>query len=206
MRTGGGWELRDEQTLVQVGPDEEITSLVDVETGRDTIGDAGPAGRLFLRPDLPNRWDAWDVDAHSLRAGEVLEGSVASPEDNEIVVVTPFGKSRAEQRFSLEDGALKATTCVDWHEQEKMLSMLWPLDLRANSVEAETQFGHVTRPLHKNTSWQAAQYLGVNHRWLHVGEPGFGVGIANSSTYGYGADRRIRPDGGSTTELAVHLH
>ena len=38
---------------------------------------------------------------------------------------------------------------------------------------------------------------------MHVAEPGYGVAIANDSTYGYDVDRTARPDGGTTTTRAV---
>ncbi len=40
---------------------------------------------------------------------------------------------------------------------------------------------------------------------MHVAEPGYGVAIANDSTYGYDVDRTVRPDGGSTTTLRFSL-
>ena len=54
----------------------------------------------------------------------------------------------------------------------------------------ETQFGHVYRPTHTNTSWEAARFEICAHRWVHVGEPGYGVAVANDSTYGHDASRR----------------
>ena len=52
---------------------------------------------------------------------------------------------------------------------------------RPTSRASETQFGHVFRPTHTNTSWEAAKFEICAHRWIHVGEPGFGVAITNDS-------------------------
>ena len=41
------------------------------------------------------------------------------------------------------------------------------------------------RPTHTNTSWEAAKFEIVAHRWLHVGEPGYGVAVVNDATYGH---------------------
>jgi len=53
----------------------------------------------------------------------------------------------------------------------------------------------VHRPTHANTSWDAARFETCVHRWVHVGEPGYGVAVANDATYGHDIAR----DGRTTT-------
>ncbi len=103
------------------------------------------------------------------------------------------------------DATLWIDNDIDWHEQRKMLKLAFPLDVHADRVAAETQFGHVQRPTHANTSWDAARFELCAHRWVHVAEPGFGVAIANESSYGYDAQRSTRADGGTTTTTRVSL-
>src|SRR5205809_682293 len=67
------------------------------------------------------------------------------------------------------------------------------------------QFGHLHRPIHTNTSWDAARFETVAHRWVHVGEPGYGAAVANDSTYGHDVTRSTRPDGGTTTLVRLSL-
>ena len=43
------------------------------------------------------------------------------------------------------------------------------------------------------------------HRFVHVEEPGFGVAVANDSTYGHDVTRRTRADGGTTTTVRQSL-
>ena len=51
-------------------------------------------------------------------------------------------------------------------------------------------------PAHaRNTSWDAARFETFAHRWVHVGEPGFGVAVANDCTYGHDI-RRTDPTAG----------
>jgi alpha-mannosidase len=80
-------------------------------------------------------------------------------------------------------------TEVDWHERRRLLKLAFPLDLLAERATSETQFGHVSRPTHVNTSWDAARFETVAHRWVHVGEPGYGVALANDATYGHDITR-----------------
>jgi alpha-mannosidase len=78
---------------------------------------------------------------------------------------------------------------VDWHETRRLLKLAFPVDVHALDAAYETSYGHVRRPLHRNTSWDAARYESCAHRWVHVGEPGFGVAIANDGMYGHDAWR-----------------
>jgi alpha-mannosidase len=101
---------------------------------------------------------------------------------------------------------LAISTAVDWQESEKLLKLGFALDVRADRSASETQFGHVFRPTHLNTSWEAAKFEICAHRWIHVAEPGYGVAISNSSTYGHDVTRNIREDdGGTTTTVRLSL-
>jgi alpha-mannosidase len=79
------------------------------------------------------------------------------------------------------------------------------LDVRAAHSTAEIPFGHVERPTHTNTSWDAATFEICAHRFLHVGERDWGAALVNDSTYGHDVTRDIRPDGGTTTTVRLSL-
>jgi alpha-mannosidase len=96
-------------------------------------------------------------------------------------------------------------TVVDWHEREKFLKAAFPLDVRAAHSTAEIPFGHVERPTHTNTSWDAAKFETCAHRFLHVGEPDWGAALVNDSSYGHDVTRDVRPDGGTTTTVRLSL-
>ncbi|GAA2971869.1 glycoside hydrolase family 38 C-terminal domain-containing protein [Microbacterium terrae] len=200
--------------LVRVVIDDRglIVSLVDLTTGRDAIAPGAEGNLLQLHRDLPNKWDAWDVDDHYLRVSTDIASisSIAGAEHPGAVSVTVarmFGASSIAQTLTLRAGdpALHIDNDVDWHEKSKLLKLAFPLDVHADRVAAETQFGHVQRPTHSNTSWDAARFELCAHRWFHVAEPGFGVAIANESSHGYDAQRTTRADGGTTTTARVSL-
>ena len=90
------------------------------------------------------------------------------------------------QRIVLAPGAYAVDVEheIDWHEQQKLLKLGFGFDVHADNVAAETQFGHLYRPTHTNTSWEDAKFETCAHRFVHVGEPGYGVAVTNDSTYG----------------------
>ena len=125
-----------------------------------------------------------------------------------MVVNRVAGSSPLTQRITLDAGSdsLSITTAVEWQESEKLLKLGFPLDVKADRSAAETQFGHVFRPTHVNTSWEAAKFEICAHRWIHVAEPGYGVAISNAATYGHDVTRSVRDaDGGTTTSVRLSL-
>ncbi|MFC9932167.1 alpha-mannosidase [Streptomyces sp. NPDC127190] len=197
---------------VRVAADGTLSSVYDLRAGREVL--AGPGNLLRLHTDLPNHWDAWDIDQHYRnRYTDLLETEpVTVVEDTPLVgavrVVRAFGKgSRITQTITVRAGSARIDfeTDIDWHETEKILKAGFPVDVRAAHSSAEIQFGHVQRPTHTNTSWEAARFEVPCHRWVHIAEPGYGVAVVNDSTYGHDVTRTVREDGGTTTTVRLSL-
>ena len=77
--------------------------------------------------------------------------------------------------------------------------------MHADAAASEIQFGHLNRPTHANTSWDSARFETVAHRWVHVGEAGYGVAVSNDSTYGHDITRVSAGVRGSTTNVRLSL-
>ncbi|MGL5445313.1 MAG: glycoside hydrolase family 38 C-terminal domain-containing protein, partial [[Mycobacterium] stephanolepidis] len=176
-------------------------SLVDAATGREAM--AAPGNLLQLHRDTPNQWDAWDIDGfYRNTVTNLTSASSVVAADGALVIEREFGNSHLVQRITLQDGspALDIEIDIDWHESEKLLKLAFPFDVQADRSASETQFGHVYRPTHANTSWDEAKFEICAHRWVHVGESGYGVAVANDSTYGHDISRR-----GATTVVRMSL-
>ncbi|MFG2263708.1 alpha-mannosidase [Streptomyces sp. NPDC048720] len=211
-RPDGGHVL--DNGLLRIGIDARglVVSAYDIAADRETVAPGRAANLLQLHPDFPNMWDAWDVDEFYRNTVTDLTDadSVTADEDGASVrIVRSFGASRVTQVLSLAPGErrLLIDTEVDWHETEKFLKLAFPLDLHAERYASETQFGHVHRPTHTNTSWEAAKFEACNHRFVHLEEPGWGVALVNDSTYGHDVTRTVRADGdrGTTTTVRASL-
>ncbi|MEU3724097.1 glycoside hydrolase family 38 C-terminal domain-containing protein [Streptomyces sp. NPDC031705] len=212
-RHGGGHVLANGRLLVEVDGRGLIVSAYDLEGGREALAPGGAANLLQVHPDFPNMWDAWDVDAFyrnkvtDLVALDSLEVTERERDSCTVTVSRTFGSSAVTQALTLRAGAkaVEITTEVDWHETEKFLKAAFPLDVKAEHTASETQFGHVHRATHTNTSWEAAKFEICAHRWIHAGEPGWGVALLNDSTYGHDVTRGMRADGGQTTTVRLSL-
>ncbi|WP_427016518.1 alpha-mannosidase [Pseudarthrobacter sp. P1] len=213
----GGWVLDNGVIRAVLDANGLLASLLDHASGREAIAPGSVGNLLQLHRDTPNAWDAWDIDEFyrhdTVRAGiarsVALERAGAAGDHSAVVVVERLvGSSPVRQRIRLAAGApsLEITTIVDWQESQKLLKLGFGLDVRAAVSSAETQFGHLQRPTHTNTSWEAAKFEVCAHRWIHVAEPGYGVAIANGSTYGHDVTRAVRSeDGGTTTTVRLSL-
>lgn len=185
-----------------------VTSLRDLTADRELVPAGRRLGELVLFRDEPIRWDAWDIDRHVLELAQALN----EPESIEIVdadgdarvdVAYSHGASRFTLSYSLAPGAaeLQMACDVDWQEREHLLKVALPLDVRAPSARYETQYGYVERPVSTNTSWDEARYEVNQHRYLHLAEPGYGVGVVNDSSHGCD----VTPLDGGATQVRLSL-
>ncbi|MFF2791138.1 alpha-mannosidase [Streptomyces sp. NPDC058049] len=212
-RHGGGHILANGRLLVEIDRRGLIVSVYDLEARRETLAPGAAANLLQIHPDFPNMWDAWDIDAFyrnrvtDLVELDRLEVTGSGPRSATVRVTRSFGRSEAVQQITLRAGAktVDIVTEVDWHETEKFLKAAFPLDVKAERAASETQFGHVYRATHTNTSWEAAKFEICAHRWIHAEEPGWGVALLNDSTYGHDVTRDVRADGGQTTTVRLSL-
>ncbi|MFD9333090.1 alpha-mannosidase [Streptomyces sp. NPDC060028] len=212
-RHGGGHVLANGRLVVEIDGRGLIVSAYDLEGRRESVAPGAAANLLQIHPDFPNMWDAWDIDSFyrnkvtDLVAWDALEVTQADPDAATVRVARSFGGSKVVQAITLRAGAktVDIVTDVDWRETEKFLKAAFPLDVKAERTASETQFGHVYRATHTNTSWEAAKFEICAHRWIHADEPGWGVAVLNDSTYGHDVTRDVRADGGQTTTLRLSL-
>jgi alpha-mannosidase len=212
-RDGGGFRLRNGLIDVHVDADGLLTSVRDVTADRELIPPGRRGNLLQLHPDLPNQWDAWDVDAFyrntvtDVVAASGIQLLDAGPMQATVLVTRSFGGSTVRQWLTVRADArqLDIETEVDWHESETFLKLAFPLDVHTDRFAAEIQFGHLYRPTHTNTSWDAAKFEVCAHRWVRLAEPGYGVALANDANYGHDVSRALRDGGGTISVLRASL-
>ncbi|ACQ81244.1 glycoside hydrolase family 38 [Beutenbergia cavernae DSM 12333] len=215
-REGDDVVLDNGRIRVRVDARGLVTSVRDLAADREVLAPGSVAGLLQVHRDIPNEWEAWDIDEHYRRdvtdlvdvdAVTVLDDVDGEPGAVGVEVARSYGTSRLVQRFVLrpEAAVLDLTTSVDWRERRKLLKLAFALDVHADRATSEIQFGHVHRATAVNTSWDHARFETVAHRWVHVGEPGYGVAVGNDQTYGHDITRTTREDGGTTTLVRQSL-
>ena len=66
-----------------------------------------------------------------------------------------------------------------------MLKVAFPVDVLAPQATYEIQWGNVTRPTHRNTSWDWARFETCAHKWVDLSEGDYGVSLLNDCKYGH---------------------
>jgi alpha-mannosidase len=176
---------------VKINAKGHLSSVFDLRARREVLSEQGNV--FHLHQDIPNNWDAWDVDIFYKERRVVVEGL----EELEIVesgplraaarIVRVFGKSRIEQRIVMSAGSprIDFSTEVEWRESQKLLKVAFPLNIYAHKATYEIQFGHLERANHVNTSWEMGKFEVCAQKWADLSEAGYGVALLNDCKYGH---------------------
>lgn len=173
--------------------DGQLTKLYDKKAGRSVLREGQKGNVLEVYEDKPMDFDAWDIDIYYTQKMETM--SICEPvrlvEENAFKIVLRFvyryRKSRLVQDMILyrDSKRVDFKTWVDWREDHRLLKTAFYTDIRATKAAYDTQFGHVERPTHWNTSWDWARFEVCGHKWADLSETGYGVSLLNDSKYGY---------------------
>jgi alpha-mannosidase len=214
----GIFSLENTHLRMSIDAVGRITSLISLANNRDAIAPGFPANEFQIHNDNPTRWDAWDVDIHYKNSMTVLdevdeissgygdEGE-AWVESTRSISTRGHVSSKIIQRITLRPASkdFEIDLRVDWHESEKFLKLAFPINILSEQIAAETQFGHIWRPTHTNTSWDYARFEASQHRFVFLKENHWGVAFANDSTYGYDIERTTDDVGNTITNLRFSL-
>ncbi|MHB1987248.1 MAG: alpha-mannosidase [Acidimicrobiales bacterium] len=182
--------------LVSVSLDADglVSSIRDLANDKEVLARGQPGNLFQLHHDLPNHFDAWDVDQHSFERAadqvglESMETTESGPVRGAIRLTRRIGSAttlRQEVRLAAGSRRVEFVTEVDWQERHRFLKVAFPVAVRSPRATYEIQFGHVERPTHANTSWDAAKFEVPAQRWAALSEPGFGVALLNDCKHGY---------------------
>lgn len=192
--------IRSSRFTVTFDDDMNITSVLGSD-GTEYI--RGTANRLYVCEDIPLNYDSWNIeDYHENKQWQV-------PAPVEVTRIRSGGRAglRMVRRIfdsvitqditvSDCDGRIDFRTKVDWKEKNLLLKTAFDAAVNADSAVYEVQFGHVTRPTHKNTSWDSARFEVCTHRYADISDFGGGIALLNDCKYGASAD-------GSTLRLTL---
>lgn len=184
--------LENENWSVRFDSNGHITSIKSLDDNPVEFVAEGRLANVFqLLDDRPLFWSAWDVDPYAMETARDLlkadrfELVEQGPVRAAVEVERSFGKSRIRQRISLgPTPGIRFDTEIDWHEEDKMLKVAFPAAVNSARATYEIQYGHVERPTHQNTSWDAARFEVCQQKWFDLSETGYGLSVLNNGKYG----------------------
>ncbi|MBD1382271.1 alpha-mannosidase [Metabacillus arenae] len=179
--------------VIQWNDQGQLVRIYDRKTEREILVDNAKGNVFQVFEDKPLRHDAWDIDLfyqQKMREVSDLKG-IEIEEVNSLRAVVAFkweyNDSIIIQKVVVYSGSRRIDfeTEVDWHEQQQLLKVAFPVDIRATEATYDIQYGNVKRPTHWNTSWDYARFETVGHQWADLSEHGYGVSLLNDCKYGY---------------------
>ena len=170
-----------------------ISSLYDKNACCEVFSDV--ANEFRVHEDFPLDHDAWDIEEYTERKEYKLDdkADICEIYDGEragFVIRKSYLNSVIEQKIFLysHSDRIDLEHNIDWQENHHILKLAFPVNVLADSVSCDIQFGHIKRPTHKNTSWDEAKFEICAQKWIDISEYGYGMTLLNDCKYGYSAE------------------
>ncbi len=168
--------------------------ILDKNTGREVFAGGATGARAVILDDPHDSWA--NIEAFDNETGAFGNATTRIVENGPLLatirVRATYGSSRLTTDWTLHAGTrtLEARVVLDWHEQQKMLKLSFPVDAAEPRANWEIPYGHVSRPSNGDEQ--------PGHRWIDVtgrrGEGEYGLAVVNDAKYGYsvnGNDMRV---------------
>ena len=190
VKAGDG-VLENEHLLARFNEKGQLISLVEKSTGREAL--SGAANVLTVYADKPIHESAWNMEANYVKkswAPEIVSAEFLNVGAKGVYrVKSKFHNSTFTQDITLAPGAkrLDFVTEANWNETEKTLRADFPVAVLSPFATFDVAHGAITRPTHRNTTWDATRFEVSAHKWADLSEGDFGVALLNDCKYGYNA-------------------
>ncbi|HIB69522.1 MAG TPA: alpha-mannosidase, partial [Phycisphaerales bacterium] len=191
--SAGPTHLENRFLRVEFDHQGQISRCFDKQAQRELLPPGQSGNQLQLFEDRPMQWDAWDIDIYytDRQWTAELQGPPEVVESGPLVAALKFvyttEQSTITQFVSLActGPRLDFTTEVEWRERHTLLKAAFPVDILSPEAKFEIQWGHVSRPTHRNTSWDWARFEVPAQKWADLSEGNYGVSLLNDCKYGY---------------------
>lgn len=169
-----------------------LTRIYDKENDREVLKKGGKGNLLTVFEDKPRCFDAWELDEFIDDKPEQVKelGSVKLEKNRLGSFVTftwKYDCSEIKQTMMLYEKKRRIDfkTEVEWAQHQKLMKASFDVDIRATDARFDIQYGNISRSVTRNHSWEAARFEVVAHKWMDMGETGYGVSILNDCKYGH---------------------
>lgn len=183
-----------------------FASLIDKRCSRE-LRKGLPLGTLLLAEDVPSNWDNWDIDADMVYSrfrptAKLLERTIVSQGASEIryrchYQLTSRSTLVQDVIFYANRPEIVFQARVDWNDKHHFLKVAFDTSIHTRTATHEIQYGQISRPTTRNTSYEQAMFEVCNHKYTDLSEPRYGCAVLNDCKYG------VSVDGGSI-RLSLH--
>lgn len=186
--------LANENLRVEFNEEGEITRF---SSPGKSIAHREPLAQLFLFPDQPHQYDAWELDRQTLSLGERITSpaKVRLEQVSELIAELCFtrkvgNRSTVATRYRLtaHSSALEVSYEVDWQDPQTLLKAVFPTSYQGAMARFGAPFGSTLRAQKAGPTAQEAQWESAGSRWATISDDGEreGLAVITESRYGFG--------------------
>ena len=149
-----------------------IRSFYDKVLGEEVIEE--PSNVLIAYEDRPYEWDAWDIDEDFERRGYTINYDVEPEilEKGPLRIVVRFRwrfrRSTVTEDIIFYRGRREVLFKImfDWRERNVLVKTWFYPRIHSEHAYYDMGAGYISRPTHRNTSWEWAKYEVYKHKWV----------------------------------------
>jgi alpha-mannosidase len=189
--------VRISQNRLVVEVDKQTGCITRLEeSGFETLAKDACGNQLQFFKDLPQKYDAWNVDPGTF---DVAPATIAKADAVELIdsntphpairVTRSYQSSKFVQTLSIPPNSamVDVDNQIDWHERHVLVKTAFALAATSNFATYEIPYGTIQRTTTRNNSWEKAQFEVPAMRWADLGDASHGLSILNQDKYGYDA-------------------
>ncbi len=169
-----------------------LSSIFDKDAAREILPEGKFGNVLQIFEDKPRCFDAWELEPTIDNKKEIVkECNAIQVNENKLGIFVAFTwtyhESVIKQIMCLyhDKKRIDFKTEVLWKERQKLMKVAFPVHIRAVDARFDIQYGNIRRPITRNTSWEAAKFEVVAHKWVDISETGYAVAFLNDCKYGH---------------------
>ena len=193
--TVDGLKVENDSYIAEFDETGAIVSLFDKQANR-MVNAAGEKLNTFVAfDDHPYDYDAWELSPYYKANPYPIDGKaeitpVIDGSRSGFTIVRKYMDSTITQHvwFYSQSRRIDFDTEIDWHQNHQVLKVFFPCDVHTDRALFDVQFGHLARPTHASTSWDAAMFEVCGQKWADLSEKGYGVALLNDCKYGHSVE------------------
>ncbi len=184
--------LENDFYSILIAENGQILSIVDKKRNRELIQKDKIANEWIMYEDKSGALNAWNIPSYYKNQSAFMPDwcNICVHEEGPLAVSIRmeryFNKSHAVQIIRLfeKKPQIDFDIWIDWHEEEKLLKAVFPLNVLSKTYTTDTSAGGYIRKSSKNTSWEQSQFEVPTHKYVDISDGALGVSIINDSKYG----------------------
>ncbi len=173
------------------------SNQLDIDAFNALNKNRGARVKIYREDFKSNVYPSWNIcknyTQHPIKYNcEKVEISINSKTCAQIQSTYSFLKSSFIVTYTMFHNSpmVDIHTHIDLKDKEILMKHFFPIKLKSNEVNCESQFGTVIRTRVPSTKMEAAKWEFSMHKWVDISDENHGLSILNKDRYGASANKK----------------